>query len=63
MSLSDEMILLQNYKKKKSIDLLSLLLLLLLNAFSNLHPVCSFRNSDLLIPFVIGFKCLYLDRR
>ena len=43
--------------------LLLLLLLLLLNEFPNLHPVYSFHNSDLLIPFVINFECLYLERR
>ena len=29
-----------------------------LNAFPNLHPVCSFHNSDLLILFAIDFDCL-----
>ena len=37
---------LQNYKQK-SIGLLSLLL----KVFPNLHPVCSFHNTDLLIIF------------
>ena len=39
--------------------LLLLLFLLLLNTFPNLHPVCSFHNSDLLIPFVTDFEYLY----
>ena len=46
--------------KQKCIDFF---LLLLLHAVSSLHPVCSVHNSDLLIPFVIDFECLYLDRR
>ena len=47
---------LQDYKQT-SIDFL-----LLLNADSNLHPVCSFHNSHLLIPFVIDFECIDLER-
>ena len=42
---------------------LFILLVLLLNAVSNFHPVCSFHNSDLLIPFVINFECLDLEWR
>ena len=47
---------LQNYKQK-SIHLF----LLLLNMFKSLHSVSSFHDSDLLIPFMINFECLYLD--
>ena len=42
---------------------LLLLLLLLVNAFPNLDPVCSFHNSDSLTPFVIDFEYLHLDGR
>ena len=38
----------------------SLILLLLLSAVFILHLVCSFHNSDLVIPFMIDFEFLYL---
>ena len=36
------------------------LLILLLSVVSILHLVCSFHNSDLIIPFIINFEFLYL---
>ena len=38
-----------------------LIILLLFHVFHNLHAVCSFHNSDLLICFEKGYGCLCLD--
>ena len=43
--------------------LLLLLLLLLMNTFPNLHLVCSFHNTDLLITFGIDFEWLCFEWR
>ena len=40
-----------------------IIIITIIECVSKLHPICSFHNSELLIPFVIDFEWLYLDQR